>query len=302
MCSLDALDETSLATNSISHVLSILPGDLSIPSQYTHLQIQLTDEATSNLLAILPAAFSFINKCLYDTEDETINVKAPHKNTIVIHCHEGLSRSPSVLICYLIKYYKLSLKQLMHAIKRKTGDLNINEGFMRQLELFEQIKGDLNDDKYRNFLMEFSKDIKQDLAQLNEQLLPEEVHETGFLRCKICREPLARSSQMLAHTKPDETSHQSLFYKKSGNYIYARLKASDSCSHYFLKDPLKWMNLTDELEGRLDCVKCHAKIGGYSWRGSRCSCGKWIIPSFHLLISKVDYVRTDGGLFHREGN
>lgn len=293
ICSLDALDKEELSKHNITHVLSILSGDLVIPSEYTHLQIQLNDEPTSNLLAVLPAAFNFINQCLYNTEDSSaINVKAPHKGSLVIHCHEGLSRSPSVLICYLMKYYKLNLKQLMYAVKRKTGDLNINDGFMKQLELFEEIKGDLKSDKYRNFLMEFSKDIKQDLADLNEQQQDQErIEETGLLRCKICREPLAKSSQILAHTKPDESSHQSLFYKKSGNYVYARLKASDSCSHYFLKDPLKWMNLTDELEGRLDCARCHAKLGGYSWRGSRCSCGKWIIPSFHLLINKVDYVK-----------
>jgi dual specificity phosphatase 12 len=46
-----------------------------------------------------------------------------------------------------------------------------------------------------------------------------------------------------------------------------------------------------ELDGRLECPKCHSKVGGYAWQGQQCSCGKWITPSFSLAKSKVDEVR-----------
>jgi dual specificity phosphatase 12 len=46
-----------------------------------------------------------------------------------------------------------------------------------------------------------------------------------------------------------------------------------------------------ELEGKLECPKCRAKVGTYAWQGMRCSCGKWVTPSFSLGKSKVDEVK-----------
>ncbi|CAI4383767.1 BAF_collapsed_G0031230.mRNA.1.CDS.1 [Saccharomyces cerevisiae] len=43
-----------------------------------------------------------------------------------------------------------------------------------------------------------------------------------------------------------------------------------------------------ELEGKFSCPGCSSKVGGYNWKGSRCSCGKWVIPAIHLQTSKVD--------------
>jgi dual specificity phosphatase 12 len=48
---------------------------------------------------------------------------------------------------------------------------------------------------------------------------------------------------------------------------------------------------TGELDGKLECPKCKAKVGTYAWQGMRCSCGKWVTPSFTLGKSKVDEVR-----------
>lgn len=62
-------------------------------------------------------------------------------------------------------------------------------------------------------------------------------------------------------------------------------------------EPLDWMKdelEKTEIEGRFNCPndKCGAKIGGYDWRGSRCSCGKWVIPGIHLQIARVDEVKS----------
>lgn len=285
--------ETELEKLKITHVLSVLPGDLPELKQYTHLQIPINDDLETNILAILPQAFEFLNSCLYDTDE--ISPKSPHKGSVVVHCHEGLSRAPTVVIAYLMKYYKLSLTQATYAVERKINPLYINESFKKQLQVFEQCKGDLSSDIYKQFLVEFNGDAKEALSQFQQTANPSDSNKdevNGILRCKICREVLAKSTQILSHVKPDESSRHSMFHKKMGNYIYSSTKASVNCSHYFLKDPLKWMELPeDELEGKFHCMKCKSKIGGYSWKGSRCSCGSWIVPSFNLQTAKVDYIK-----------
>ena len=65
------------------------------------------------------------------------------------------------------------------------------------------------------------------------------------------------------------------------------------CAHFFL-EPQDWMQSTvdrGELEGKLECPKCHSKVGCYAWQGMRCSCGMWVTPCFSLGKSKVDEVR-----------
>ena len=51
-----------------------------------------------------------------------------------------------------------------------------------------------------------------------------------------------------------------------------------------------------EMEGKFLCPKCSSKVGGYSWRGSRCSCGKWMVPAIHLQEAKVDYIKRESTL------
>ncbi|KAH8928285.1 hypothetical protein BT69DRAFT_578976 [Atractiella rhizophila] len=72
--------------------------------------------------------------------------------------------------------------------------------------------------------------------------------------------------------------------------------SSTLCTSYFLEPfTLSWMDSELEegkLTGKLICAneKCKAKVGHYDWKGSRCSCGCWIVPGFLIGASRVDEV------------
>ncbi|KAL5107998.1 Dual specificity protein phosphatase 12 [Taenia crassiceps] len=56
---------------------------------------------------------------------------------------------------------------------------------------------------------------------------------------------------------------------------------------------LEWMNNhTSEIQGKLYCTRCFAKLGSYNWCGERCTCGKWITPAFHFSRKHLDEIRT----------
>ena len=120
------------------------------------------------------------------------------------------------------------------------------------------------------------------------------------LRCKRCRQVLALSSQIETHEPPEADSRQAQFIKTAPNSrrIIDVKPASPSCSHYFLTEPLNWMKDElqgkGELDGKFQCPKCNSKVGGYSWKGTRCSCGRWMIPALHVQTAKVDFVKTGG--------
>lgn len=284
----------------ITHVLSVLPGALPPTlEKYIHQQIEITDEETSNLLETLSAALRFIDLALFPNGE----AEKKHLGAILIHCAQGVSRSVSVVIAYLMYKYKLEYKQALHAVRRKVPEAQPNDGFVEQLQLFKKMecKVNLSSALYRQFLV--AQCLKQDPTGM---LLPslklfytsgKKVPGSFHLRCKKCRLVLATQGDIETHEPPDEESRQALFVRQAtdSKCIVSSYEGSKTCSHYFMGEPLEWMEnelSKQDMEGKFSCYKCDAKVGGYSWRGSRCSCGKWMIPALHLQAAKVDVMKT----------
>lgn len=43
-----------------------------------------------------------------------------------------------------------------------------------------------------------------------------------------------------------------------------------------------------DIEGKICCPKCSARLGSYNWAGAQCSCGAWVAPAVQVIKSKVD--------------
>ena len=77
------------------------------------------------------------------------------------------------------------------------------------------------------------------------------------------------------------------------NPLLAKLGTSNkNCSSYFI-EPMEWIHALQDgqLEGRVDCPNCMAKLGQYNWSGAQCSCGRWITPAFMLHRKQVDEIK-----------
>ncbi|WPK27120.1 hypothetical protein PUMCH_004493 [Australozyma saopauloensis] len=304
----------------VTHVLSVLSGLLpSFLEEYLTFQIDITDEPTSNLIDYLDKAMEFMDEALCG---DALNSEK-HKGTVLVHCAQGQSRSVAVVIAYLMYKYKLTYKQALHAVKRKVPDAEPNSGFVKQLALFQEMgcKVDPNHSGYRAFIVENSLELDPSGSLLQQSGFwqrkePQEASDVPpspsnepqkdvgeqeptahfKLRCKRCRNVLAQETDVEAHEIPDADSRQSQFIRTVPNSrrIISAVDGSKTCSHYFMKEPIPWMDeelSKQDLEGKFACSKCAAKIGGYSWKGSRCSCGKWMIPALHLQSAKVDLMR-----------
>ena len=77
-------------------------------------------------------------------------------------------------------------------------------------------------------------------------------------------------------------------HKRDGR---AEVSGAPSCTSYFLHDAA----LHDEtaaslaqLDGKLCCPRCNARLGSYCWSGAQCSCGAWVAPAIQVVKSKVD--------------
>lgn len=112
--------------NTITHILSITD-DEPLPIEYTKklLHVELEDN---------PLITISFNEKIFDFIDDGIN-----NGKILIHCHEGKSRSPTYVIAYLMKRRNMSFTDAYKLVESKRDCIDINSGFWKSLRLIDTI-------------------------------------------------------------------------------------------------------------------------------------------------------------------
>lgn len=303
----------------VTHILSVIRfqviPEYLVRKSYTLKNIPIDDDDSTDILQYINETNKFLDLCLFPEEleydPEKVNFKLkPQKGAVYIHCQAGVSRSVTFTVAYLMYRYGFNLKTALHAVSRKRVLAQPNDNFMEQLKLYEEMGGKYvkNDDQmYKQWKLinsvkldptgteilsneeTFKKDEEKDLNKMT----PEELREVKVARCKKCRQKLALSTSFIKHEPPSKESLEGHFIRRAAGArrIIDIEESQDRCSHFFV-EPLNWMKEElqgkQELEGKFSCPGCSSKVGAYNWKGSRCSCGKWVVPAIHLQSNKVD--------------
>ncbi|XP_068201873.1 dual specificity protein phosphatase MPK-4-like isoform X2 [Palaemon carinicauda] len=288
-----ALDTETLKKYRISHILTVdskpLPTNITYIPGMNFLYIEVDDMENEDLLAHFEEANAFI-------EDGQL------KGNVLVHCFFGVSRSTTLVISYLMKKHKLTLDEAFQRVKSKRRCVGPNSGFLKQLLVYQNMQWNVIEDniQYRLYRLAgaafslrsaFSvtkegtvqfRDKFQDLVQPDPRISSSE-SDLVALRCKICRSALVRKGSLLPHCPGESPGWCD--GKWSGRFQNFSL-----CAEGIYTLPIAWMgDITSQLQGKLGCPKCQAKIGSYSWvSGHQCPCGANIKPAFHFIPSKVD--------------
>lgn len=107
----------------IRHILSI---GVNISEKYDDIQYHTCDLLDLPETNIIPS----IKKCV-DI------IHANRKENILVHCNAGVSRSPSIVIAYLMIVMKLSYDESYDTVKRARSCIRPNDGFVKQLRSIE---------------------------------------------------------------------------------------------------------------------------------------------------------------------
>ena len=97
-----------------------------IPLGIKYCKLDLIDNPEMNITKYFEKAFAFIE------------LARKNNDNILIHCKLGRSRSVSILIAYMVKYYDFNVKQAMEFIKSKRKQIKPNYGFIKQLYSYER--------------------------------------------------------------------------------------------------------------------------------------------------------------------
>lgn len=93
---------------------------------FTYMKVDVHDVLTENFRPHFDTCLEFI--------EEALKVKS---NLILVHCKQGVSRSPTIVLAYLMKYRKLSLARAIKLVSFRRPEINPNPTFMKQLEDFD---------------------------------------------------------------------------------------------------------------------------------------------------------------------
>ncbi|KNC78749.1 hypothetical protein SARC_08830 [Sphaeroforma arctica JP610] len=287
--SINAVNAESLSRHSITAVLTVgrnILDDKSFLSEknIAHMVIAIDDEEDVDFMAELEDVLSFI-----DTQLATDNGR------VLVHCHAGVSRSAAITCAYLMRKESLSVEDALEKIRQNHPTACPNDGFLRQLSLFERMSWKIDSDNayYCYYLSQLMAQRRLEGYNVTEQELSatekaKSVGDTTY-RCRSCRKELFAQKQAIPH-ETGKGQEAFTWYKRNDRYD-KNAPPTDMCSSHFLV-PIKWMAQAivgdGVYDGKLSCDNCSAKIGSFNWSGAQCSCGAWVSPAFQVNKAKVD--------------
>jgi atypical dual specificity phosphatase len=129
-----ATDVSTLERLRITHVVSVVfqEDEDTWPSNIKRLSLPIKDTRLSDMSRYFDRSVEWIKNAM--DEDENANV--------IVHCVCGISRSPTIVIAYLMATQGMSLSDSLSHVKEKRVISRPNGGFMDQLEEYEEeLKG-----------------------------------------------------------------------------------------------------------------------------------------------------------------
>ncbi|CAG8681109.1 13894_t:CDS:2, partial [Dentiscutata heterogama] len=138
-----ALNKDWLKYHKITNILTISTNIRPrFPDSFVYKVVSIKDSEFQNISKYFEETFMFIQNVL-DQEDRSI----------LVHCEMGISRSPSVVIAYIMKSQKKSLKNALALVQEKRPIVLPNAGFYKQLKEFEKEISFNNDSDSESKLM-----------------------------------------------------------------------------------------------------------------------------------------------------
>ena len=122
-----SIDYSFLIGNNFTHIINCAGGSQNFfPlyfKEFKYYQIELRDDGNININDSIVKFISFVKEISKDK-----------KNKILIHCSEGISRAPALVCSYLMWKCNMDSKTAINFIKEKRKCVDINLGFLFQLE------------------------------------------------------------------------------------------------------------------------------------------------------------------------
>jgi len=126
-----ATNPVALRQLKITHILSVMPGEVDLPpwDPSRHLQLSVEDMPFVEIVPHLKTAVHWISRALASSTDARV----------VVHCFQGISRSSTIVAAYLIASRGLSVTRALEHIRSHRPIAEPNFGFVSQLKEYAEL-------------------------------------------------------------------------------------------------------------------------------------------------------------------
>ena len=210
-----------------------------------------------------------------------------------------------------MRRYNLDVKSALARLHEVRPQIFPNSSFTAQLYIFDQMnhRFDSNHPLYKQFQCERARtlylifDVEQNGIETKNQLrqefcdsfyLPNASNLETIYRCRQCQTQLFTNIDLRNHPTG------------RGLYDWFKQCVDDCngksteilCEQKYFTTYLSWLKNqidTDENfhENSIECPTCRIKVGIYSLNGKKCSCNRWVLPSFYFMDESVDRCSVD---------
>lgn len=97
------------------------------PDRFNYLTLDIRDSSDQQLISIFPKAKEFIDSSLQ------------RNGKVLIHCGDGLSRSPALMTAYIMATHNVTSEAAFHFVQSRRFCVSPNMGFLHQLDAYEPI-------------------------------------------------------------------------------------------------------------------------------------------------------------------
>lgn len=127
-----AKNKDQLKNAGVTHIINAakLACGIYFPDDFEYLALSLYDAGTESILGTFFTVIEFIENAF------------KQGGKVLVHCYEGVSRSTTLAISYLMWKTRLGFNEVMEDVKKKRGSASPNAGFIVQLLQWEKILKD----------------------------------------------------------------------------------------------------------------------------------------------------------------
>lgn len=123
---LDSMKDARLKELKVTHILSVTSGTQHSVPGCKLLTVAMADNGNSCLFDVMNRSFGFIEESQQDG------------NKLLIHCHLGQNRSPTVVIAWLMTECKMNMHDAYLFVKAKRNIIHPNKLYIQQLREYEK--------------------------------------------------------------------------------------------------------------------------------------------------------------------
>ena len=113
-----------LKSLNIKYIVNVGGGKNLYETELCYHKITLDDSCDVSILPYFEDACDFIDQSL-------------KRGNVLVHCRGGFSRSPTVVVAYLIKFYRMTFEDALKIVKVQRGCVQPNQKFQEDLKTFE---------------------------------------------------------------------------------------------------------------------------------------------------------------------